>query len=287
VPAKLSKAVDDYLKAILELGGSREERVSSNALAERLAVRPASVTGMLQKLAAQQPPLVLYEKHHGVRLSAAGKRRGWEIVRHHRLLELFLHDVLKYSWDEVHEEADRLEHFISERFEDRVAAILGDPALDPHGHVIPQKDGAGGFREETPLLEWPVGERGAISSVRDRNAAALRELERLGLVPGAGFTIEGKNPQGSVLVRIDVEGEPIRLNNELAGALFVMALTTQSQPTASRQISVWRKHPEERGKPHRATENYRPTGGPDESNSATAMRRRPTRHRRATDPKSQ
>jgi DtxR family Mn-dependent transcriptional regulator len=287
VPAKLSKAVDDYLKAILELGGSREERVSSNALAERLAVRPASVTGMLQKLAAQQPPLVLYEKHHGVRLSAAGKRRGWEIVRHHRLLELFLHDVLKYSWDEVHEEADRLEHFISERFEDRVAAILGDPALDPHGHVIPQKDGEGAFREETPLLEWPVGERGAISSVRDRNAAALRELERLGLVPGAGFTIEGKNPQGSVLVRIDVEGEPIRLNNELAGALFVMALTTQSQPTASHQISVWRKHPEERGKPHRATENRRPTGGPDESNSATAMRRRPTRHRRATDPKSQ
>ena len=161
---------------------------------ERLAVRPASVTGMLQKLASQQPPLVLYEKHHGVRLSAAGKRRGWEIVRHHRLLELFLHDVLKYSWDEVHEEAERLEHFISERFEDRVAAILGDPALDPHGHVIPQKDGAGSFRDEAPLLEWPVGAPAAISSVRDRDPAALRELERLGLVPDVRLNDRGQEP---------------------------------------------------------------------------------------------
>ena len=106
-------------------------RVTSNALAERLGVRAASVTGMLQKLAGQRPPLVHYEKHHGVRLTAAGRRRAWELVRHHRLLELFLHDVLKYSWDEVHDEAERLEHFISERFEDRVAAILGDPKSIP------------------------------------------------------------------------------------------------------------------------------------------------------------
>ncbi len=116
VPTKQTEAVDDYLKAILELSGPQETRVSSNALAARLGVRAASVTGMLQKLATRRPSLVLYEKHHGVRLTVAGKRRAWEIVRHHRLLELFLHDVLKYSWDEVHEEAGRLEHFISERF---------------------------------------------------------------------------------------------------------------------------------------------------------------------------
>ncbi|HMF74370.1 MAG TPA: metal-dependent transcriptional regulator, partial [Bryobacteraceae bacterium] len=89
-----SEATDDYLKAILELSGEQELRVTSNGLAERLGVRAASVTGMLQKLAVQDPPLVLYEKHHGVRLAAAGKRRAWELVRHHRLLELFLHDVL-------------------------------------------------------------------------------------------------------------------------------------------------------------------------------------------------
>lgn len=98
VAPKTSEAVDDYLKAILDLGGADEQRVTSNALAERLGVRAASVTGMLQKLAGQRPPLVQYEKHHGVRLTAAGKRRAWELVRHHRLLELFLHDVLKYSW---------------------------------------------------------------------------------------------------------------------------------------------------------------------------------------------
>jgi DtxR family Mn-dependent transcriptional regulator len=121
-PSK-SESVDDYLKAILELGGAEDSRVTTNALAGRLGVRTPSVTGMLQKLASQRPALVLYEKHRGVRLTSTGKRRAWELVRHHRLLELFLHDVLKYSWDEVHEEAERLEHFISERFEDRVAAI--------------------------------------------------------------------------------------------------------------------------------------------------------------------
>src|SRR5260370_2026293 len=179
VPTKQTEAVDDYLKAILELSGPQETRVSSNALAARLGVRAASVTGMLQTLATRRPSLVLYEKHHGVRLTVAGKRRAWEIVRHHRLLELFLHDVLKYSWDEVHEEAERLEHFISERFEDRVAAILGDPEIDPHGHVIPQKYEAGVFREEVPLLRWPVRARATVSSGSDRSAVALRELARL------------------------------------------------------------------------------------------------------------
>ncbi|HXE14834.1 MAG TPA: metal-dependent transcriptional regulator, partial [Bryobacteraceae bacterium] len=141
-----SESIDDYLKAILELGGAEERQVTSNALAHRLGVRAASITGMLQKLAGQRPPLVIYERHKGARLTMAGKQRAWELVRHHRLLELFLHDVLKYSWDEVHEEAERLEHFISERFEDRVAAALGDPEFDPHGHLIPQKDAPGTFQ---------------------------------------------------------------------------------------------------------------------------------------------
>src|SRR5436305_2092600 len=195
VAAKLrstSEAPDDYLKAILELSGEPEAPVSSNDLAARLGVRAASVTGMLKKLAAQRPSLVLYEKHHGVRLSAAGKRRAWEIVRHHRLLELFLHDVLKYSWDEVHEEAERLEHFISERFEDRVAALLGDPQIDPHGHVIPQKHGSGAFAPEVSLLDWPVGQPATISSVTDRDPAALRELQRLELFPRVELVVERK-----------------------------------------------------------------------------------------------
>ncbi len=215
----VSEAVDDYLKAILDLGGADQQRVSSNALAQRLDVRAASVTGMLQKLAAQNPPLVQYEKHHGVRLTAAGKRRAWELVRHHRLLELFLHDVLKYSWDEVHEEAERLEHFISERFEDRVAAILGDPEIDPHGHLIPHKHEEGSFPNEVSLLDWGVGTRARISSVDDKDPAALRDLERLGLRPGVPVVVERKHP--AVLLRLAESGQPVRVSRDLARSVAV------------------------------------------------------------------
>jgi DtxR family transcriptional regulator, Mn-dependent transcriptional regulator len=228
VPAKIStlptsESVDDYLKAILELGGSQELRVTTNALAERLRVRTPSVTGMLQRLASERPALVAYQKHKGVRLTAAGKRRAWELVRHHRLLELFLHDVLKYSWDEVHEEAERLEHFISERFEDRVAAILGDPEIDPHGHVIPQKYAAGIYREEVPLADWPLEKPATISSVSDRSPAALRELEQLGLRPGAVLTIEGRNSASSLSVRLTGREDPVRVSLDLVGCISVIA----------------------------------------------------------------
>ncbi|HWE00157.1 MAG TPA: metal-dependent transcriptional regulator [Bryobacteraceae bacterium] len=216
-----SESVDDYLKAILELGGAEDLRVATNALAEALGVRTPSVTGMLQKLASQRPALVLYEKHRGVRLTATGKRRAWELVRHHRLLELFLHDVLKYSWDEVHEEAERLEHFISERFEDRVAAILGDPEFDPHGHAIPQKHQAGVHGQDKTLLEWPVGRAAMISSVSDRSAARLRELKRLGLLPGTVITIDERNTANSLAIRIPGEAGALRLNSDLAKMVFV------------------------------------------------------------------
>ena len=216
-----SKSVDDYLKAILELGGAEDSRVSTNALAERLGVRTPSVTGMLQKLASHRPALVLYEKHRGVRLTAAGKRRAWELVRHHRLLELFLHDVLKYSWDEVHEEAERLEHFISERFEDRVAAMLGDPEIDPHGHVIPPKYEAGVYRDEVPLVEWPLRTPAIISSVSDRSAVALRELERLGLMPGIALTVEEKHSSASLAIRLEARPDLVRLSNDLARCILV------------------------------------------------------------------
>ena len=220
-PFTTSESVDDYLKAILELAGAEDSRVTTNALAERLGVRTPSVTGMLQKLATQRPALVLYEKHRGVRLAAAGKRRAWELVRHHRLLELFLHDVLKYSWDEVHEEAERLEHFISERFEDRVAAILGDPEIDPHGHVIPQKYEAGVSREEVPLVRLPLQTPAIISSVSDRSAVALRELERLGLMPGIALAVEQRNSSASLSIRLDGRRDLIRLSNDLACCIFV------------------------------------------------------------------
>jgi DtxR family Mn-dependent transcriptional regulator len=137
-----TESVDNYLKAIFHLSGGQKQRVSSGDLAERLGVAPASVTNMIQKLAAARPPFVDYERHYGVCLSRAGRRRALEIVRHHRLIETFLYAVLNYPIDELHDEAERLEHFISESFEKRIAAKLGDPQLDPHGHCIPSLDGS-------------------------------------------------------------------------------------------------------------------------------------------------
>jgi len=139
---KSSESIDDYLKAILSLGGSADRRVQSKELAARLSVAPASITNMLQRLAAEPRPLVDYERHKGVTLSSAGKKRALEIVRHHRLIETFLHKVLDYPVDKVHDEAERLEHFISEEFEERIAAKLGDPQIDPHGRCIPRLDGS-------------------------------------------------------------------------------------------------------------------------------------------------
>ena len=219
--ARTTEAVDDYLKAILELSGPSAEPVSGNALAEHLEVRPASVTGMLQRLADQRPSFVKYEKHHGVRLSESGKRRALEVLRHHRLLERFLHDVLDFPWDEVHEEAERLEHYISERLEDRIAAKLGDPETDPHGHMIPEKGGGVAAREEVALSAWPCQVPAVISSVSDRDPNALREMKRMGLVPGTRLTVEPGTRLGSLLVRIAGKA-PSRLSRELASAIKVI-----------------------------------------------------------------
>ena len=136
-----TEAVDDYLKAIYMLGGADKKRVGGSELAVRLGVAPASVTNMLQKLAADPKSFVDYKRSNGVRLSTAGRRRALEIVRHHRLVEMFLFEVLAYPAGEVHDEAERLEHFISETFEERITAKLGNPTLDPHGHCIPAMDG--------------------------------------------------------------------------------------------------------------------------------------------------
>ena len=137
-----SESIDDYLKAIFALGGAEQRRVGSSQLAQRLKIAPASVTNMLQKLSLDKHPMVEYESLRGVRLSRAGRKRALEIVRHHRLIETFLFRILDYPIEELHAEAERLEHFISEDFEARIAAKLGNPDLDPHGHCIPRLDGS-------------------------------------------------------------------------------------------------------------------------------------------------
>jgi len=207
----------------MELGGPHQERVTGNALAQRLGVRAASVTGMLQKLAAQKPPFVKYEKHHGARLTASGKVRALEVLRRHRLLERFLHDFLDYSWDEVHDEAERLEHFISERFEDRIAAKLGDPETDPHGHPIPERSGKLPIRSEVLLSKWACGVPAVISSVSDRDPVALREMTRLGLRPGVAIMVEAGSRRISLRVRIADRSDSVRLSQTLSLAISVVA----------------------------------------------------------------
>src|SRR6202050_4426164 len=192
-PNPNSESVDNYLKAILLLSGPEENRVASNALARTLVVAPASVTNMLQKLAASSPPLVEYERHRGVLLSAAGRKRAVEVVRHHRLIETFLYEVLDYPIDEVHEEAERLEHFISERFEERIAAKLGHPKIDPHGHSIPTMEGEMAARESMLLAGGGEGGAFTIESVSDRDARNLRLIEACGITPGAKLRVR-KSP---------------------------------------------------------------------------------------------
>jgi len=139
--SKNSEAVDDYLKAIYNLSGDEQRCVGGSELAARLKIAPASVTNMLQKLAAEQRSLVEYERGRGVRLSAFGRKRALEIIRHHRLVETFLFQMLDYPLEDLHDEAERLEHFISEQFEAQIAKKLGNPESDPHGHCIPSLNG--------------------------------------------------------------------------------------------------------------------------------------------------
>src|SRR6202161_742320 len=201
-PSSNSESVDNYLKAILLLSGPAENKVASNLLARTLGVAPASVTNMLQKLAAGSPPLVEYERHRGVRLSAAGEKRALEVVRHHRLIETFLYQVLDYPIDEVHEEAERLEHFISERFEERIAAKLGHPKIDPHGHCIPTLEGKMPRQDSIPLTK--ILEQGVytVESISDGDAALLKLLRTRGIAPGVRLRVRNRHAEDGFAVTV-------------------------------------------------------------------------------------
>jgi DtxR family Mn-dependent transcriptional regulator len=222
----ISHVVEDYLKAIYELAEA-SGKVGTTALAERLNVTPASVTGMLQKLAeagADHPPLVNYERHRGVTLTRAGRRIALEVIRHHRLIELYLSEALGYKWDQVDAEAEALEHVISEEFEDRISAFLGDPTHDPHGDPIPAKDGSLRPDSRTPLTDMDAGRSARVARVRDDDPALLRYLAQLGVVPGATLTVTGRAPfNGPLHVRVgDTADSPSHaLGREVTDKVFV------------------------------------------------------------------
>ncbi len=224
-----SEAVDDYLKAIYEIAGD-DGRASTASLARKLSVAPASVTGMLQKLAVRNPAPVEYEKHHGVRLSDHGKQRALEVIRHHRLIELFLHRMLGYSWDEVHDEAERLEHAISEQLEDRIAERLGDPEVDPHGHPIPRKDGTIPPRRDLSLLDLFVGAKTTVSRVSDNDPEILRYLSELGITPGTTLHLTERAPfDGPLMLEVGPDNEKQALGPRVAGEIRVLPPTANGE----------------------------------------------------------
>jgi DtxR family Mn-dependent transcriptional regulator len=215
-----TESVDNYLKAIFALGGLEEERVTSTELSERLGVAPASITNMLQKLASSSPSLVEYERHRGVRLSTAGRRRALEVLRHHRLIETFLYEVLEYPLEEVHEEAERLEHFISERFEERIAAKLGHPKFDPHGHCIPAMDGKMPRQLSRSLTDIEEDGKFLVDSVSDQDALLLKQLNAHGITPGARLHVTSPSREEFVL-RAGSASKALRLSRTLAGAVRI------------------------------------------------------------------
>lgn len=201
-----SQTIENYLKAIYELQVT-QGRAKTSSLAQRLGVTPGSVTDMLKRLADQKPRLVSYQSHHGVRLTALGEKKALSVIRRHRLLETFLHDVLGYTWDEVHTEAERLEHCISNRLTEAIAAYLNNPSCDPHGDPIPTRKGTIPKDAGHPLSELAVGSSARITRVRLQDETALQYLSQNGLTPGQIVTVVAKSPlDGQLTLGIPHEG---------------------------------------------------------------------------------
>lgn len=223
--ADISQASQDYLKAIYTLT-VHEDRVTTSRIAEYLNIKPASVTNMVQKMAKAEPPLVDYEKHQGVTLTAVGKLAALEMVRHHRLLELFLHEILGFSWDEVHEEAERLEHCISEKMEQRIAELLDHPRHDPHGAPIPNHHLEILPPLGVPLSELRVGETAVVCRVADEDEELLRYLDELGLHLQVEIRVESYTPYDQTM-HILIAGQPdsIALGARSTDQIFVETIS--------------------------------------------------------------
>jgi DtxR family Mn-dependent transcriptional regulator len=200
----LSGPVEDYLKAIYDLERVGEP-ASTNDIALRLAISPASVSGMVRRLADQG--LITHEPYRGVRLTGDGRRAALRTLRRHRILECYLTEVLGYPWDRVHEEAEQLEHAASEELIERMAAALGDPVQDPHGAPIPTRDGTVEEGTLRSLADVAQGERLRVRRVHDESAERLRYLAELGIRPGALVRILDKAPfEGPITLWVDDAG---------------------------------------------------------------------------------
>jgi DtxR family Mn-dependent transcriptional regulator len=214
----VNEGAENYAKAIYHLQGRSDEPVHTNAVAERLGVTAASASAMLRRLSDEG--LVNYEPYHGARLTPKGEAVALETIRHHRLIELFLAEVLGMPWDRVHEEAEVLEHHISEELEELIAAKLGQPALDPHGDPIPDRDLAISSDDSVPLTELDPGERGMFARVSDSDASMLRYLAERNIQPGDRFLVKDREPFGGAVV-VEIAGRTHPLGPQLAESMRV------------------------------------------------------------------
>lgn len=216
---EITPPIEDYLKVIYAVVQENVEgRATTSAIAEQMEVSAASATNMMQKLAELK--LVEYVPYRGVSLTPAGEKIALEVIRHHRLIELYLAEALGYSWDAVHDEAERLEHVISEEFEDRIDAMLGHPTFDPHGDPIPSKSGRVPADVHRSLDAVPVGETVVVQRVYDRDGEVLRRLARLDLVPGTRVTVVDRPTRGGALT-LRRDTDLFTVDEELARKVFV------------------------------------------------------------------
>jgi DtxR family Mn-dependent transcriptional regulator len=217
----LTDSIQDYLKIIYELTAEGEP-ASTTAVAARLGIAPPSVTAMLQRLASLKPALVVYHKYQGVKLTPAGQRAALEVIRRHRLLEAWLVQTLGYSWAEVHAEADKLEHAVSDEFEERIAAALGYPARDPHGELIPTVDLVMPFDVSVSLSALQPEQEATVRRVHARDTDLLRYLEELGLIPGARVKALAVSPYDQVMrLQVLERKEAVVLGPAVSSRVFV------------------------------------------------------------------
>jgi DtxR family Mn-dependent transcriptional regulator len=221
VDIETTEAVEDYVKAIYSLQHGREDAVSTSALAERLEVTPGSASGMVKKLAGLG--LVDHVPYRGVILTDLGRRLALEVLRHHRLLELYLTEAFGMPWDQIHAEAERLEHVLSEELEDLIASKLGDPTVDPHGDPIPGRDGSIDEPETRSLADLSKGDLAVFLRVSDSNPDMLRYLADREIRPGAALEVTDKQPFGGPLF-VTIAGGRHAIGGALARAMRVKLL---------------------------------------------------------------
>ena len=216
-----TEADENYLKEIYALE-QEQSPVSTSSLARRFGFSPATITGMLKKL--HTLGWVEYEPYQGVTLTETGRRLALKVLRRHRLIETFLVQVLHVPWEQVHGEAERLEHAVSDTLEERIDDLLGHPTVDPHGSPIPPRGGgAPGASPRLRLADLPVGARAVIAEVNDRDAALLSRLQQAGLQPNAAFQVERVEPLDG-LVTIRVGRQTCTFGPAAAGQIFVRAV---------------------------------------------------------------